>query len=83
MPLSSLSSCSLFADVGCQVNIVGRRWQTTKKVSVLIAGTDWRSWRKTGKVSLVGTLQRQGSFLNVQKYTVNDTFTANNFTFVC
>ena len=26
MPLSSLSSCSLFADVGCHVNIVGRRW---------------------------------------------------------
>ena len=60
-----------------------RSWQMTKKVSVLIAGTDWRSWRRTGKVSLVGTLQRQGSFLNVQRYTFNDTFTTNNFTFVC
>ena len=55
----------------------------TKKVSVLIAGTDWRSWQKTGKVSLVGTLQRQGSFLNVQRYTLNDTFITNNVTFVC
>ena len=26
MPLSSLSASSLFADVGCQVNIVGIRW---------------------------------------------------------
>ena len=52
MPLSSLSSSSLFADVGCQVNIAGIRWV----IALLLP------WQSTLRVFLLWTFEiRDGS----------------------